>query len=189
MVTPAYVLSLMLLAVPEPPAAVRATYDATAAAIAEASSDYPLFAGDAGAERTAALIVAVARFESGLQPDAEGDCHEKTAYGTCVKGARPHSFCMLQIHETNLAYLRVTREQLQTDVRACVRAGVTMMRESFRVCARAPLEERLGWYAGGGGSCGASEDAKRKSRHRMALARWLLEKLPYVQKVEPSATL
>jgi hypothetical protein len=113
-----------------------------------------------------------------LDPAAEGDCADKTEAGTCKKGGKPHSFCLLQVNESNFAYLRTNREELTTDVRACVRAAMILLKDSFRICKAAPLEERVAWFAGGGGRCAASDDARNKSRHRMALARWLFDKAP-----------
>lgn len=177
MLSAAYVLALMLHPLPmfgEPPESVRATYERTAEAIAELSEERPLFAGEDGPARTAAVVVAVGRFESGLRPDAEGDCDRRNGTA-CV---RPRSFCLLQINETNFAGLRTTRKEIQEDIRACVRAGLAMMRESFRICRAVPIEEKLAWYAAGSGRCGATEDAKKKSRHRMIAARLLFDAVP-----------
>ena len=170
-VSASWVLSLMLVA--QPTAPWRSTYDATAEAIAAEANAAPLADGP---ERTAALLVAVAWFESALRPDAAGDCTKDGRSVACtVSGSVAHSWCLMQIHETNHAGLSVTRAELQTDVRACVRAGLRMLTTSLRVCAAAPPRERLRWYAAGGGGCSASEDARRKSVHRIAFAERLLK--------------
>lgn len=177
MVDPSYVLALMLAALPSAPPKTRATFPVTAAAIARAASASPLFAGESGERRTAAVLVAVGTFESSLVPDAAGDCgpgHTK-ANGTCEEGAKAHSFCLLQVNESNLAYARTTRAEILADVGVCVRTGLMLMRDSFRICRREPESDRLSWYAGGGGTCGVSADARSKGRHRMALARRIYE--------------
>jgi hypothetical protein len=161
-----WILALMLKAEPSPP--WRATYERTASAIAKAAHASPLFEGEHGAEKTAALIVGVAWFESAFKPDAAGDCTDaKGAVLDCRKpGAIPHSFCALQVSETNFKGLGTTREEVQTDIDACIRHGLRLMHQSFAVCRSAPLEERLTWYASGGPTCSEREDARRKARHR-----------------------
>lgn len=179
MVDPTFVLAMMLKA--QPAAPWRASYERTAVAIARASSARPLFAGADGAERTAALVVSVAWFESRFQPDAEGDrpCLERDARGECSRRGEPQSFCALQVGRSNLAWLGVTRERLLEDVDACVDVGLRMMHLSFRVCRAEPLEHRLAHYAAGGYRCPLSnEDASRKSGHRMAKAIWLFQNTP-----------
>lgn len=171
-VDPAWVLALLTSLEPDSP--WRETFPATAEAIAAEASQRPI--PRQGAERTAALLVAVAWFESTLRPDAEGDCVAAgglavpSVSGRCPAGARARSLCLMQVNETNLAGLRATRADLLGDVSRCVSAGAALLRQSYAVCARRPPEERLAWYAGGGPSCPSSSDAVRKSRHRVALA-------------------
>jgi len=174
-VSAAWVLAALRVLAPSSPYAE--TFDATAEAIARQASAAPLFAGPDGARKTAALLASVGWYESSLNPAAEGDCLDKRkADGTCAPGGTPTSYCLLQVNRTNLAMLGTTRAELVGDVDACVRAGLAMMRQSLAICRALPLEERLSWYAGGGPSCATpSEDAKRKSRHRMGKARWLFD--------------
>ena len=107
----------------------------------------PLFAGEDGRQRTAALAVAVAFRESSLRLDAVGD-----------KGK---SFCAFQIHVTSGG-----SRELLTDADACASKGLAMLRSSFRICREHPIA----WYAAGPRGC-ASTRAQRISRDRMALAR------------------
>jgi hypothetical protein len=179
MVPPEWVLALMLKAQPAHP--YRATYERTSEAIARASEASPLFSGDRGDAKTAALLVSLAFFESGMKPDAAGDCSDKTGQKrlACTEpGAIPHSFCLLQIHESNLAGFGVTREEIQSDVGACVRTSLALLHQSFRICRALGLEDQVRWYAGGGPTCPTSEDATRKSRHRVLKGRWLFDALP-----------
>ena len=153
-----WILFLMLLLEPKSPH--RATFDATAAAIAKVAADSPLFAGPLGADRTAALMVSVAWFESRFQPDAVGD--------------GKHSYCAFQINDSNFKALGVTKDDLQRDVLACARAAREMMRRSIQACAQRGGDDILNHYAVGGDGCADSE----KGRHRVRKARWLLANHP-----------
>src|SRR5262245_18473882 len=106
-VDPSWVLSMMLKAEPAHAASPwRPTYGATADAFARAATARPLFQGPLGAERTAAILVSVAWFESRFRQYAEGD-HARWPDG---KKGQPTSFCTLQVSQTNFAALGVTRE-------------------------------------------------------------------------------
>ena len=174
-VTQAFVLSMMILAAPA--AKHRDTFERTAEAIAKASNASPVIDGEHGSEKTAALIVALGEFESGLRPSAAGDCEKaKTkSDGTCAEGGHPTSFCMLQINQSNFAGLGVTKDELLTSIDACVATGLRMMRASFRICGKLPFEDRLRWYTAGADNCPGDEnkDAANKSRHRVRRAMWL----------------
>ena len=157
----------------------RSTYEQTSASIARHASMRPLFSGAYGDAKTAALLVSVGRFESELQPDAEGDCTKDGVNVKCtVSGAIPHSFCLLQVNESNFKGFGITREMIQTDIDVCVATGLSMMHSSFAVCRALPLEDRLRWYAGGGSGCPTGEDAMNKSRHRIAKGMWLFKASP-----------
>ena len=157
----------------EPGATYRETYPTTAQAIADAAEANPL--PREGAAKTAAILVALAWFESRFQVNAQGDCPKRTSFGTCEKGSTPQSFGAWQVSRSNLAGLDLSPESVLEDAGVAARASLTLVRESFRVCAREPLSSRLGWYAGGTGRCISSEDAKRKSEHRMAKAVWIYD--------------
>jgi hypothetical protein len=184
MVTASYVLALMIAALPDAPPWTRATFPTTADAIAKASSASPLYASPDGDRRTAAVIVAVGTFESSLKPDAEGDCDpdHTSRTGVCTAGGKARSFCLLQVNVSNLAYGRTTREEILNDVGVCVRTGLLLMRDSFRICRRAPESEALAWYAGGGGTFGGT-DARTKSKHRLALARRIYQQAEHADAV------
>lgn len=170
MVDAGWVLSLMIDA--QPTAPWRDTYESTANAIARAASANPLpFASDRE-ERTAALLVSVAWFESAFKQDAEGD------FVRVGSIRRPTSFCLLQVSASNFRALKVTRDEVQSSVDRCVDAGLRMMHVSWAVCRGEPLERRLAHYAGGGYSCPTNEDARRKSGHRVAKALWLYRHRP-----------
>jgi hypothetical protein len=103
-------------------------------------------ASSAASTEEAALIVAVAYRESGLDNAAVGD--------------HGRSVCAMQI-------LHGGRELLD-DPQACVRRGVLMLRASKRVSAESPVA----FYARG--PRWQSDEAQRISRDRVALARRLL---------------
>lgn len=157
----AWILGLMVILQPSAP--WRDTYEATAHAIAAASVQSPLFAGKDGPERTAAWVVATSWFESRFQPDAVGD--------------HGRSLCMLQIGESNLKALGVTREAMLNDLPTCLRAGLAMMKGSLAVCRSHPLDERLANYASGHGTC-TNKGGLIASRHRVGLALRLFKDHP-----------
>lgn len=139
-----------------------------AAAIAKASFEKPLFVGEDGPRRTAALITAVAVFESGFKQIA-GDCKDKPpGWPGCGKeeGSKPTSWCFLQVHfidgvEKVKGY---TPEDLMTDPLACARAGREIMRDSIKVDPKEPLKS----YAGTSGP----------ARKRFDLAQKLFKTVP-----------
>lgn len=164
----AWVLRMMLVLQPEAVTPWADTYETTAAVFAEVAIRSPLFPGDNGAERTAALFTSVAWYEGRFDPKAKGDCGKKVN-GKCVKP--PQSVCMFQIGISNLAALHVTQDELLSDVSKCTHAARVMMRLSFDKCKGLPTSDLLGHYASGGDTCGGI----RESRHRMNTAAWIFE--------------
>jgi transglycosylase-like protein with SLT domain len=146
----AWILSLMLSLVPKAP--WDTTYPQTATAIAEAAEESALFAGEQGPAQTAALLVALAYYESSFRPDAVGD-----------KGA---SVGLYQISRANLT---VPSSWVMTDARLATREALRLIRISQQVCRGRPLPEMLGWYASGGAGCRGA----KASRLRMGLANHL----------------
>lgn len=146
----AWVLSLMIAMQPHAP--WSSTYPATAQAIADVvTAEEPLFAGSDGRERTAAVLVSLAWFESTFKPGAVGD------------------------HGRSHGLYQVQGKGELTDPVEATRAALAMVRASFRVCRARPVNEWLGWYAGGGPDC---TRGLRESRHRMARALWIFAKHP-----------
>lgn len=120
-------------------------HTATAAAIADVVDAEPaLFKDDTSKLRTAALVLAISFRESSFKNDAR---------------SKTNDHCLMQIHG---------RPDLAADVRACVRVGLAMLRESMRMCPSHPVA----FYASGPGAC-SNERAKRISNDRMWLARKL----------------
>jgi hypothetical protein len=127
------------------------SYPNVAAAIADASFREPMFKGEDGARRTAAMLTAWAFHESRFDPKAVGD--HKTAFG------------LYQIHASTIP--AVPKDDL-FDPEKATRAARELMLQSFRICSSFPLEERGGWYASGGEGC--KEPGRKASRVRMTLA-------------------
>jgi hypothetical protein len=142
-----WVLAMLFTLQPEAP--WTDTYFETAQAIVDASEESPLFKGEDGPQRTAAVLVSLAWFESRFDQEALGD--------------HGRSCGLFQIQPRTSGK---TCEELQ-DADTAAREAIRLIRESFRVCARRPFSERLAWYAGGG-SCSRG---LRASRHRLGLAR------------------
>lgn len=151
-------------------------HDALAEAItARVEAEPPLFRGDEDKRRTASLLVAMAFRESSLRADAVGDK---------VNG-KPTSFCAFQIH---LPYNRTTPEgwsgeDLLADPEKCVSTAMRMIRLSMKVCPDHPIA----WYAAGPAGC-TSERAQRISRDRLAIAQYLVRKVPVAPRDEDRKT-
>ena len=139
-----WILSLMLLLQPDAP--WKDDYENVASAINEASESKPLFAGDNGKRKTAALLVSLAWFESRFDRKAIGD-----------KGK---SFGLYQQQGMGELF----------DAKIASMVAVEQIKISFRICSNRPIEERLGWYAAGGPNC---QFGLLKSKHRMLKAFWL----------------
>jgi len=139
------VLSMMLRLSPTETPIVRHGALATAITIVSLEEG-ALFANDPDLERTAALLVAVAFRESSLTASIVGD--------------GGHAVCAMQIYDGP--------RTLNDDPIACVRMGHRMLKTSIRVDRTNPIA----FYARGPRF--ASEEARRISRDRMALARTLV---------------
>lgn len=148
----AWVVGLMVAL--EPSAPWRGTYEKTAEAIARVAESEPLFE-DKGEERTAALLVAVAWYESRLKPNA-------------VSG-NGQWLCLYQVDKRHLA----DPQKALTDPEVCTRAAVKILRASLKRCARSPSNERLAFFMSGACNKGVAD-----SRYRMFLASKLLREHP-----------
>lgn len=140
----------------EPSAPWRSTYDRTAEAIAKVAEAEPLFDGDAA--RTAALLVAVAWYESRLKPNAV------SANGKWV--------CLYQVDKHHLE----DPKKALDDPEVCTRAAMKQLRTSLATCAKNPEGERLAFFMSGRCDKGLPE-----SRYRMFLMKQLLAKHPLPQ--------
>ncbi len=151
----AWILALMVSLQPVDRTPWADTFAETALAVDQVVRDEPpLFKGVDGRQRTAALLVSLAWFESRFRGDAEGD-HGQS----------------LGLYQISRAH--APRQEL-LGAASATRRALALIRTSQRVCAARPLEEQLGWYASGGSSCGGLT----KSRHRVNLAGKLLREHP-----------
>ncbi len=140
-----WILSLMLLVQPNAP--WKEQYPTIANAIAIVGQDSkPLFSGDKGLEKTAAVLVSLAWFESRFDIHATGD------------HGRSHGL-----------YQQQGRGELADPLEA-TRVAIETIRQSQKVCSNLGTLEMLGWYAAGGEGC----RGLRESRHRMNKAMWLM---------------
>jgi Transglycosylase SLT domain len=165
-----WILSLMIALQPQAP--WRETYETTAKAIAGVVNDQaPLFAGDDGREKSAALLVALSWAESRFDPKAVGD------HGRSVG--------LYQIFGPNLP----TPEGFgRTDILGnqvnATKVAHRMLKQSMSLCGKYPVEERLGWYAAGTCDKGHSE-----SRFRVGLAFKIFKAHPPKDTKEPVAVV
>ena len=154
------VLRTMLSLQPEAP--WKDTYELTSEVIAQMSQDEPLFRGDDGPMRTAAVLVSLGWFEGRFRQDAVN--------------AKEGSYCMFQVNQSNFKALGVTREQIQSNFVVCTRAALEMAKVSGHVCSRRPREEFLGHYASGGDTCGGVRASVNRMRKAFSIFdRWKRE--------------
>lgn len=145
-----------LLTALEPKAPWSSTYEKTAEAIARAAESEPLFdIDDQGEERTAAVLVAVAWYESRLNPRARS------------KNGR--WYCLYQLDKR---YLPDFQKSL-TDPEMCTHAAMKLLRKSLSMCKARPKNERLAAFMSGRCDHGGVQ-----SRYRMFLANKLLKEHP-----------
>ena len=140
---------LTVMALLQPKAPWEGDYETVARDIARGAAASPVFEGEYGIQRTIALDVSLAWFESRFDRHAIGD--HGAAHGLYQVHAREAETVEAQTIEAN-----------------------ELIKASFRICKNRPLEERLGWYASGGNGCDKPGGLKA-SRHRMLKAIWLFE--------------
>jgi len=146
-------------------------------AIATESIAAPLFAGAQGAERSAALLTALAWFEGGNEPAAIGDCRipdPRPGWHPCTEARIPQSFCALQINLPGGAKTPEGwgRAELLSDPLKCVRASLRAIRASIAADRSGTCP--LCFYAGGADN----SVTRRLSGHRMDLAKKLFALIP-----------
>jgi hypothetical protein len=166
-----WILSLMVSLQPSAP--WLDTYWETAVAIGRAAEERPLFRGELGKERTAALLVAVAYYESHFDAGALGDCRKDAPRSL----ARCQSVGLYQISKANAP----ADELLDRDDAS--RHALRLFATSFRICRERPVFERLAWYAAGGNGC---DRRLELSAHRMSLASRLMREHPPIRSRTPS---
>lgn len=148
----AWVVGLMTAL--EPNAPWRPTFERTAEAIAKIAESEPLFE-DRSEERTAALLVSVAWYESRLKPTA--------------KSGNGRWYCLYQIDRRHLP----NPQQALDEPEVCTRAAIKILRQSLERCATHPSPERLAQFVSG--TC---EKGLAESRYRMYLTNKLLKDHP-----------
>lgn len=149
--------------------------------VAYDAQEAPLFKGNDGRAKTAALLLSIASFESGFRKDVDIGVGERS------KGDHGRSWCLMQVQlgEANAAGHTPTRivltpdgtydwsytlgkglggEDLVRDRKSCFRAALHMVRVSFRACGRLPLEQKLRLYVSGSCDAGAPQSAHRVTR-------------------------
>jgi hypothetical protein len=143
-----------LLVALEPQAPWRPTYGKTAEAIARVAETEPVFE-DRGEERTAALLVAIAWYESRFKPNAVS--------------ANKQYVCLFQIDKRHLA----DPDKALTDQETCARAAIKIIKGSLAKCAAKPEAERLAIFMSGSCDKGIPD-----SKYRMFLAQKLVKEHP-----------
>jgi hypothetical protein len=148
MVPANWVLAIMMKLVPAAP--WMFSFGETSTAISQAANDDPLFAGEDGRHKTAAVLIALAYHESRFQPNVVGDSG--------------HSFGLFQIQPPTA---KVDASLLLLPRNAAYIA-IDLIRTSFSVCRSQPQQEKLSWFAAGGNGC--KIEGRKASKIRMSLA-------------------
>jgi hypothetical protein len=150
-----WVVGLMVALEPSSP--WRGTYEKSAEAIARVAESEPVF-DDHGEERTAALLVAIAWYESRLKPNA--------------RSKDGQFLCLYQVDKRHLA----DPQKALDDPEVCTRAAIKIIRSSLQQCgaAKKPFEDRLAQFMSGTCDKGVVD-----SRYRMFLAGKLLREHPF----------
>lgn len=154
-----------------------ARYHAIAEAIADVALDpeeTPLYGGEHGRWRTAALLVSLAHHEGGFAPDVDrGPCwrgHD----GRNDRCDRGRSACLVQIRvgagRTEEGW---NQADLFGDRRKCFRAGLHRARRSFGACRRRGFKALLNAYASGRCDLGEHEGWTRLRTADTLFLRWL----------------
>jgi hypothetical protein len=142
--------------------AALARYEAIAqdlAAVVLDEHEAPLFEGATGRAQTALLLAAVASMESDFRKEVDTGK---------LRGDNGRSWCILQVQVYGKTPEQWTGQDLVDDRKRCLRSGLRVMRESFRMCKALPLEYRLSGYTSG--SCW--EEPLAKVRSRRAFSYW-----------------
>jgi hypothetical protein len=136
-------------------------------------AEEPLFPGVDGRLRTAALLVGVARAESGFNKDVD------LGLGAYSRGDSGASWCILQI---NIGQGRTVEgwsgKDLVKERKKCIRASLRAMRDSFKMCSYLPESRWLTAYAAG--NC-KSEHGQKAAKYRYWLALKALKALPPIK--------
>ena len=148
-----WVVGLMVALEPSSP--WRGTYEKSAEAIARVAESEPVF-DDHGEERTAALLVAIAWYESRLKPNA--------------RSKDGQFLCLYQVDKRHLADPQKARD----DPEVCTRAAIKIIRSSLQQCSKRALDDRLAQFMSGTCDKGVVD-----SRYRMFLAGKLLREHPF----------
>ncbi len=130
-----------------------------AASVAFDPQEKPVFIGPHGRQRTLALMLSVAYFESGFRRDVD------IGEGKFARGGGMDS-CLVQIRvgagRTPEGW---DHRDLVEDRTKCFRAGLRIMRSSFATCRSSPVPDRLAIF-----TSGACDRGLAQSRARVGLA-------------------
>ncbi len=127
-------------------------YGELSEAIAQASNEDPLFPEDEhGCRKTAAILIAVAWYESRFQPNAVGN--------------QGKSFGLYQIRP-----VEGVPSNAVTNPRSASFVVIDQIRTSFEACKNQPYGERLLCYVSSNGPASTKQEAVKKSYDRLLMA-------------------
>lgn len=163
--------------VPEDAAEAQSRYQdiaRDAIQVAYDPEEAPLFRGEFGRAKTLALILSIADSESGYRKDvdtgvARGDhgkswCLMQVQLAQPVRGKTPIRIG-LKGGRYEYFFRKSDRgfggEDLVSNRQACFRVALHIARESFQICSRLPMADRLAIYTSGGCYNQAGREASR----------------------------
>lgn len=166
-----WILALVVLLVPplqqeqqarEPDVIAQGRYASIAEDIASVvETSPPLFTGPDARERTAALVVARAFYESSFKRDVDEGR---------TRGDGGRAVCLMQMHFSPQGW---TTDELVADRTKCIRSALELMRRSRATCRQNTPEQSLAVYTGG-----RCDRGMRESERTFAMADWLIAQRP-----------
>jgi hypothetical protein len=137
-------------------------YAAIARSIAQVALDpneEPVFGGELGRVRTAALLLSISYFESGWRNDVD------LGLGGRARGDAGRSWCLMQVMVGNGRTAEGwTGLDLVASRERCMRAGLHLVRRSTQACRGRPVDQWLNAYASGRCEAGVPESRARMSK-------------------------
>mgnify|MGYP000942144439 CR=1 FL=1 len=132
----------------------------------------PIFKGDRAELDTAALLISIAKFESGFRKDIDDGI---------VKGDSGRSVCLAQINIGN-SKVRVGDDEMRSwmakdlimDRKKCFMVAIETIRESMRACKGYKGSDMLSMY-----TTGTCQKDEKYARHRWNLAKHLIKTNPF----------
>jgi hypothetical protein len=135
----------------------RERYEQIAQALYEVVYDpqsRPLYGGNKGRAYTALQLLTIAYMESGFAKDVDkGPCYRGPGFKNRCDAGRAKCLMQIRVDVETVAGLHgvagLAGDELHANRHECFRAGLHMVRRSFRACSKLGPDHRLDVYASG----------------------------------------